>query len=71
MDLSLVLAIALAALAGAVVALRFIAPKTQTKVDDALLVRLEALEKLLRVVVPAPKDPPAEPKTDAGGGPAQ
>lgn len=46
MDLSLVISVAVGLLAGAVVALKVIAPKTKTTVDDAVLARLEALEKI-------------------------
>lgn len=45
--LSLIISSALGVLAGAVVALKVIAPMTKTKVDDTLLARLEALEKML------------------------
>lgn len=47
MDLSLILAVVGGLVAGAVVALKVIAPKTKTKVDDTILARLEALENLL------------------------
>lgn len=47
MDLSLIISVAVGLLAGVIVALKVIAPKTQTKADDALLARLEALEALI------------------------
>lgn len=46
MDLSIVISVATGLLAGAVAALRIIAPKTASKTDDAVLARLEALEKI-------------------------
>jgi hypothetical protein len=52
MDFSIIVSIAIGLLAGAVVALRYIAPKTKTSKDDAILARLEALEKLF-----VPKNP--------------
>lgn len=45
--IELALAIAGGLVAGAVVALKIIAPRTATKKDDEILARLEALEKLL------------------------
>lgn len=47
MDISLILSCAVGVLAGAVVALKVIAPKTKNTVDDKVLERLEALEKML------------------------
>lgn len=47
MDFSLILSCAVGLIAGAVVVLKVIAPKTANKTDDAVLARLEALEKML------------------------
>lgn len=47
MTLELVLAVAGGLVAGVVVGLKVIAPRTSTTVDDELLARLEKLEKLL------------------------
>lgn len=47
MNLTLLLAVAGALVAGAVVALKVIAPRTKNTVDDEILKRLEALEALL------------------------
>lgn len=45
--LALIVSTALGVLAGAVAALKIIAPKTKTTVDDTVLARLEALEKMV------------------------
>ena len=47
MNLSMILSAAVGLIAGAVVALRVIAPMTKSKIDDEVLKRLEQLEKLL------------------------
>jgi hypothetical protein len=47
MDVSVVIVVATAVLAGAVVALKKFAPKTKNTVDDKVLERLEALEKII------------------------
>ena len=51
MDLSLILSAAVGLIAGAVVALRVIAPKTKTTKDDEVLKRLEAVESVLGKLV--------------------
>lgn len=48
MNLETVLMLAGALIAGAVVGLKVIAPRTGTTMDDKLLERLEALEELLK-----------------------
>ena len=61
--LQLVVAIAVGVLAGAVVALKAIAPKTKTLADDKVLERLVALEALLLGFIPGgPVVKPAEDK---------
>lgn len=50
MDFSILISSALGLLAGAVVALKVIAPLTRTKVDDKVLERLEQLEKMVAAV---------------------
>jgi hypothetical protein len=52
MNLALVVSVAIGLLSGAVVALRFIAPKTSSTVDDSILARLEALEKIAEQLLP-------------------
>lgn len=47
MNLHLALVVLAALVAGSVVGLKVIAPLTKSKVDDEVLARLEALEKLL------------------------
>lgn len=47
MSISLVLGIVAGLLAGAIAALKLIAPKTKTAKDDEILARLESLEKFL------------------------
>lgn len=47
MDLSILISAAVGLIAGAVVALKVIAPLTKTTVDDKVLARLEQLEKML------------------------
>lgn len=47
MDISVIISAALGLLAGAVVALKVIAPLTKTKVDDKVLERLEQLEAMV------------------------
>lgn len=47
MDYTLILSVALGVLAGAIAALKVIAPKTATTVDDTVLARLEALEDMV------------------------
>lgn len=51
MSLSVIIAAATGLLAGAIVALKAIAPKTSTTVDDKVLARLEALEALVEGLV--------------------
>lgn len=48
MNFQIMLSAGLGLLAGVVVALKVIAPLTKTKVDDAALARLEALEELVK-----------------------
>lgn len=48
MDFQTVFLVVGALLTGAVVALKVIAPLTATKVDDAVLAKLEAIEGLLK-----------------------
>lgn len=48
MNLELVLGFIVGIVAGGVAALKVIAPKTNTKVDDVILEKLEALEALLK-----------------------
>lgn len=48
MNLQNALLVAGALLAGAIVALKVIAPRTKTKKDDQMLARLEALEALVQ-----------------------
>lgn len=59
MSLSLVLAVVAGVLAGAIAALKLIAPKTATTKDDDVLKRLEALEALAEKLLPAA--PPSSP----------
>ena len=47
MDLSLIIGIASGLLVGAIAALKIIAPRTKTTVDDKLLERLEAVEAVV------------------------
>lgn len=47
MSLSVALVVLAALVSGAVVGLKVIAPLTKSKVDDEVLARLEALEKIL------------------------
>lgn len=48
MNLETILMLAGALVAGAVIGLKVIAPRTATTVDDAVLKRLEVLEELLK-----------------------
>lgn len=48
MNLELLIAVAVSLVTGAVVGLKVLAPRTETKVDDEVLKRLEALEELLK-----------------------
>lgn len=47
MNFSILITALVGVLAGAVAALKIIAPKTANKTDDAVLARLEALEKMV------------------------
>lgn len=58
-----ILQIAGGAIAGAVVALKFIAPKTSNKVDDRVLRVLENIEKMLGVIPAKPTEGSTRPKT--------
>lgn len=49
--LSLIVTAVVGIVVGGVSALKFIAPRTANKTDDAVLVRLEALEKMLEGLV--------------------
>jgi hypothetical protein len=55
LHLDVVLPIASGVVAGAIVALKFISPKTKTTVDDMVLKRLEQLETLIGMVPNLPK----------------
>lgn len=57
--------IALGVLAGAIVALKYIAPRTVTTVDDNVLARLEALEALVEKLVPQENRPQMAPADSA------
>ena len=48
MNLTIILSVAGGLLAGAVLALKVIAPLTKTEVDDGVLKRLETLEEMLK-----------------------
>lgn len=48
MNVELILGFVVGILAGGIAALKVIAPKTKTKVDDVILEKLEVLEALLK-----------------------
>ena len=52
MNLDTILMVAGALVAGAVIGLKVIAPRTATTVDDRVLARLEVLENLLKGLQP-------------------
>lgn len=51
MSLELVLAVVGGLVVGGVAALKIIAPKTKSTIDDAVLARLEKLEELLKALM--------------------
>lgn len=57
-----ILSVAVGVVAGAVVALKTIAPKTKTLADDKVLERLVQLEEALAKLLGLGPDPKAEPK---------
>lgn len=52
MDISMLIALAAGLVVGAVAALKIIAPRTATPKDDAVLAKLEALEEVLKALLP-------------------
>lgn len=56
-NLQIALSIAVGLVAGAIVALKVIAPKTKTLADDKVLEKLLALEGLLERLLPGSKSP--------------
>jgi hypothetical protein len=60
--LSLAVTLVVGVLAGAIVALKAIAPKTKTLADDKVLARLEALEALLTKLLPGQSEDKAAPE---------
>lgn len=57
--LQFALSIGVGLIAGAIVALKWIAPKTKNTVDDKVLARLESLEAALEKLLPGDKPPAA------------